>query len=360
MVKELGIRLELAKRELGKSVIRINPLISQEQEAKIEDALYFGVKNTNQIPCALFDKLRENKNYLWLTVDKMADKGRGVDTDLVNPITYRAMTGSTSGGAVNILKGINDFAIGTDGGGSILGPAMSCQLPAMIGSGLDVFVNQESLSTDSITFRGSVGIIAKRLNIAVKVFEEFLGKTLDCDTNFKEKLKIIVPQQGSVTTPDNVDMTEKLTPYIELLKGLNCEFIYVDFTGINNRQTAIDKIEESFNKYHGDIILTNEGPIDVHGYGETIPEAFGKAGGQLTENNGKFLLRAANMCKTTAVTIPTMDIASGLLVIGNYGLKNAMNVIKIARELEAAINLPEVWTRYYLTNQRFNKGFDCL
>jgi hypothetical protein len=61
----------------------------------------FGVKNTNGIPREVFERLRRNGNYLWLTVDKMADLGRSVDTDLVNPLTYRPMTGSTSGGAVN-------------------------------------------------------------------------------------------------------------------------------------------------------------------------------------------------------------------------------------------------------------------
>ena len=38
------------------------------------------------------------------------------------------MTGSSSGSCINILLGINDFALGTDGGGSVLGPAMSTGL----------------------------------------------------------------------------------------------------------------------------------------------------------------------------------------------------------------------------------------
>jgi len=359
-MKELDIRLELAKRELGRSVVRINPAAGQELEAKQEGTLYFGVKDTDQLPKQLFSKLRCNENYLWLTVDKMADKGRAVDTDLVNPLTYRSMTGSTSGGAINILKGINDFAVGTDGGGSVLGPAMSCQLPAMIGAGLDIFVEHESMSTDRRMFRGSIGIVAKELKVVTKVFEDILEQNLELDHDFEEKLKIVVPRQGTVNTPDNVDMTEKLLPYIEFLKGQRCEFVFADFSGISDRQTAIDVIQESFDRYQGDIILTCEGPVDVYGYGETMPEVFGRTGKQITDRNGKFLLRAANMCGTTAVTVPTNDIASGLLVIGNHGLKNAVNVIKIAKKLESMIKLPEVWIRYYLTNQRINKGFDCF
>ena len=54
-----------------------------------------------------------NKEDRIKTVDKMAHLGRSIDTDLINPLTYRCMTDSSSGTAINILKGINDFGIGT-------------------------------------------------------------------------------------------------------------------------------------------------------------------------------------------------------------------------------------------------------
>ena len=355
---DLDVRLELAQRELGKSIIKMNPFVQKDLENKDSDVLCFGIKNTIQIPYELFNKLKSNKKFLWLTVDKMADKGRSIDTDLINPLTYRAMTGSTSGGVINILKGINDFAIGTDGGGSILAPAMSCQLPSMIGSGLDIFVEKESLSTDSIKLRGSIGIIAKKLDMTIQVFEEIIGKSLKSNCKDEKELIIAVPEQGTVKTPDNKDMTEKLLPYIKILSEMGCKFVFIDFSKSHERQTALEKIEESFVKHHADIILTYEGPIDVYGYGETIPEQFGDVGKHITENNGKFLLRAANIYKTTAITIPVKDIASGLLVIADHGYENAMKAVKVARYLEASIRLPEVWVRYYLTNERFNKGFE--
>ena len=355
---DLDVRLELAQRELGKSIIKMNPFIQKDIREKDSDVLCFGIKNTIQVPYDIFEKLRWNKKFLWLTVDKMADKGRSMDTDLINPLTYRVMTGSTSGGAINILKGINDLAIGTDGGGSVLAPAMSCMLPSMIGSGLDLFVDKESLSTDSIKLRGSIGVIAKKLDMIIQVFEEMLGKSLRSKGIDEKELIIAVPKQGTVKTPDNKDMTEKLSPYIELLSEMNCKFIYIDFSNCHERQTALEKIKESFVKHHADIILTYEGPIDVYGYGETIPEQFGDIGKHITENNGKFLLRAANIYKTTAITIPSKDMASGLLVIADHGYENAMKAVKVAGYLEAAIKLPDVWTRYYLTNERFNKGFE--
>ena len=355
---DLDVRLELAQRELGKSIIKMNPFIQKDIREKDSDVLCFGIKNTIQVPYDIFEKLRWNRKFLWLTVDKMADKGRSMDTDLINPLTYRVMTGSTSGGAINILKGINDLAIGTDGGGSVLAPAMSCMLPSMIGSGLDLFVDKESLSTDSIKLRGSIGVIAKKLDMIIQVFEEMLGKSLRSKGIDEKELIIAVPKQGTVKTPDNKDMTEKLSPYIELLSEMNCKFIYIDFSNCHERQTALEKIKESFVKHHADIILTYEGPIDVYGYGETIPEQFGDIGKHITENNGKFLLRAANIYKTTALTIPSKDMASGLLVIADHGYENAMKAVKVAGYLEAAITLPQVWTRYYLTNERFNKGFE--
>lgn len=355
---ELTVRLELAQRELGKSVIKINPLVQTDIENKESDVLCFGIKNTIQIPYPLFEQLRWNKKFLWLTVDKMADKGRSMDTDLVNPLTYRVMTGSTSGGVINILKGINDFAIGTDGGGSVLAPALSCMLPSMIGSGLDLLVNQESLSTDSIKLRGSIGVIAKKLDMVIQVFEEMSGKSLRNMDIDKKELVIAVPRQGSVKTPDNKDMTEKLLPYINLLGEVNCKFIYIDFLNCNDRQTALEKIEECFMKHHADLILTYEGPIDVYGYGETIPEQFGEVGVHITRNSGKYLLRAANIYKTTTITVPTKEIASGLLVIADHGYENAGKAVEVASYLESVIHLPEVWIRYYLTNERFNKGFE--
>jgi len=125
----------IAKAHLGRSVVRLNKNYLNEASEKSEDFLTFGIKNTNGLPGEIIDRLRKHPDYLWLTVDKMADIGRSVDVDLINPITYRLMTGSTSGGCVNILKGINSLCIGTDGGGSVLAPALSTNLYSFMGKG---------------------------------------------------------------------------------------------------------------------------------------------------------------------------------------------------------------------------------
>ena len=71
------------------------------------------------------------------TLDRKALGGRAVDAALVNPLTLRAMTGSSSGTALNVLYHINDLGLGTDGGGSVLAPAASVNLYAFISPSLD-------------------------------------------------------------------------------------------------------------------------------------------------------------------------------------------------------------------------------
>ena len=108
MSLSLGDRLSVAKAALGRSVVSINPAAVEEASCKRDGYWTVGLKDTTAIPKWLIDALLSSDNHLVLTVDKMSDLGRSVDTELVNPLTYRCMTGSTSGGAINVLKGIND------------------------------------------------------------------------------------------------------------------------------------------------------------------------------------------------------------------------------------------------------------
>ena len=74
-----------------------------------EGALLLGVKNTRAISRAFVRRLEEN-GMLLHTLDRKALGGRAVDAALVNPLTLRAMTGSSSGTALNVLYHINDQA----------------------------------------------------------------------------------------------------------------------------------------------------------------------------------------------------------------------------------------------------------
>ena len=342
-------RLALARRELGKSVVAINPHIESVLEQGKPNMCY-GVKDTTQIPSYIFNRLNQYPELAWLTIDRAADNGRAIDPDLTNPLTYRRMTGSTSGGPINILKGINDFAIGTDGGGSVLAPAMSCQLPSIIGAGLGLYVNNEKKSTDGKIFTGSVGVIGKSITKISDIIEILIDEPLVPVEN--EKLNIVIPKKGSITCPDQKDMNEKVMGYLSNITNDHHEILEKEMNGIDDREKAINVIEEVFAEQKADVIITYEGPVDVYGYGETIPRQFGPVGEDLTNNHGKYLMRAANMCHTTAITMPTHDLASGLVIISKKGINNSKKAIKLALELEKVISLPEVWKRYFLDEQR--------
>ena len=74
----------------------------------------------------------EAEGFLTHTRDRMSLGGRAVDMQLVNPLTGRHMTGSSSGTALNVFYGINDLGVGTDGGGSVLAPAAALNLYGFI------------------------------------------------------------------------------------------------------------------------------------------------------------------------------------------------------------------------------------
>lgn len=353
-MSEINNKVNLAKRELGRSVININPNIYEEIKSKNDNVLYFGVKDSKQIPEAIIEKLRSDNRFIWLTIDKAANRGRAIDTDLINPVTYRVMTGSSSGGPINLLKGINDFAIGTDGGGSVLAPAMSCQLPSMIGAGLDLLVKNKKKSTDGFEFTGSIGVIGKRV--------QTLRTVMECITNSNfshenEKMKIIIPKENSVILPDGQDMHKKVIEYLSKIAGWNDMIEEMDMSGIEDRKKGINIIKQAFEEKNADLIITCEGPIDVFGYGETIPQLLGKVGKQLTKNHGKYLVKSANMCQATAITIPIEMIASGMVIIAKKGIRSASYALEIAEKLEASIQMPEIWKRYFVNEPSFT-GLD--
>ena len=115
----------LAMKDPYHSVERVYPQAIHALE-KHDDIHYIGMKNAVQIPLRLIQRLKAH-GYILHTVDRCSINGRAVDMQLRNPITGRRMTGSSSGTAINVFLGINDLGIGTDGGGSVLAPAMSVQ-----------------------------------------------------------------------------------------------------------------------------------------------------------------------------------------------------------------------------------------
>ena len=352
MQKKLKLKLEKARRE--SSVVAINENARGEAEGKNIDFLSFGVKDTERFPTDIFGRVRANKDCLWLTVDRMADRGRSIDTGLVNPLTYRPMTGSTSGGAVNILLGINDFALGTDGGGSVLAPALAGQLPSCILAGLGFFAEGEpSVSTDGLTLRPSIGIIARTFDVLKKALSVVLDKELPDAKPFP---RVAIPREGDLTLPDGKDMAAKLAPFVRET-GNRFRFEAIDLRGAEERQKGVDLCRGCFDRGF-DLILTHEGPVDVLGYGETIPAMFGGVGPELAKRGGKYLLKAANPCGATALTVPSDELASGFVILAPGGGEAAGGAFALAEALARLVALPEVFVRYFLTAERMSGGFE--
>ena len=341
----------LAEQNLYMSVVSINNNLEIEAKEKMDDVLTFGVKNTVDIPVSIVDKLRENSKYLLLSVDKMSHLGRSIDTDLINPLTYRCMTGSSSGTAINIIKGINDFGIGTDGGGSVLAPALSTNLYSFIGSGVNLVTGKGSLSTDSIAFTGGIGIISKNLPILKEVTEDILEEKIESKS---EVIRVLIPISNNLKLPDGVDMREEIDKVIKFLDNKKFKFLDYDFDNIYERSIGIREINNIFEGDLADIILTYEGPIDVYGYDETIQRSFkGRAEKEITSNGGKGLLKAINMCKCTGITVPGEKLASGFVICGKHGKEGMNKAFELAEEIDSVIEQNEIFQRYFIRREKF-------
>ncbi|MFU0789294.1 hypothetical protein JNUCC74_16160 [Cerasibacillus sp. JNUCC 74] len=120
-------------------------------------------------------------------------------------------------------------------------------------------------------------------------------------------------------------------------------------TGIEDRKIGMKLIQGILEKNKQELIITCEGPIDVFGYGETIARNFGKVGEKITENSGKYLVRSANIYQTTAITVPTNNLATGLLIIAKKGFENAKKHC-FCQKIRRSISLPAVWKRYFFTS----------
>ena len=127
--------VQRTKEFLGKSVKKQNPNIILDMFRENSNCKTFGVKDTSEISDKVIKKLLE-EGYSWNTVDSYTDRGRAVDLNLLNPITGKLMIGSSSGTAINVLYGLNTVGVGTDGGGSVLGPAIGLNLYSALLSGV--------------------------------------------------------------------------------------------------------------------------------------------------------------------------------------------------------------------------------
>lgn len=314
---------------------------------------FLGVKNTAQISAELVEKLTADKTFILHTIDKKARGGRAVDSDLINPLTLRVMTGSTSGGCINILNGINDLALGTDGGGSVLAPAAATSLYSLMAKGFGLQTEKEKVSTDNLTFKAGIGFIAPELEICFKA----LKKLIDFEplTAFKEKLNIALPEKNSQKLAQGEDMAA-VTAEIET-EIAEHNLSRINLKGSADRKRAIEIMEKTFAQ-GTEIIITAEGPVDFYGYGDSVHGSW-QIGAEKQKQSGKYLMRAANLVNATAITIPTDRLGVALVLIAKPGLKSGIKLLKLAETLNKSFKRPKLFERYFL-NQFEDKANNFL
>ncbi|MGL5041512.1 MAG: amidase family protein [Culicoidibacterales bacterium] len=297
-----------AQMQTNKSVIKINESAYDNfKKAHIagQKAYYIGAKDT-QVVKPLIEKLQQHHYYLH-TLDKASYNGRAIDIDLVNPLTARIMTGSSSGSAINVFYGINDVGVGTDGGGSVLAPAMSLNLFAFISPMLPV-QKVAKTSTDGQQFTPASGIITQDLNLLKKTVEIILDDKLE--TNFEPQI-------------------------------LEQHQLDVDIFG--PRSFLISWLEQKLEEF--DIIISHEGPIDVQQYGDTLQGCFSSKDTLAQKQSAKGLLRVVNMAKATAITVPRSRMAEGTLIICKTDKKAIAAAFKIAQT--RATPFPKIIVKYF-------------
>lgn len=257
------------------------------------------------------------------------------------------MTGSSSGSCINILLGINDFALGTDGGGSVLGPAMSTGLYSIMGKGLGIKGNRNKLSTDKIAFTPGIGVISYDYNLCMEVINSISPIEYINEDELKQyRIKGAIPK--------SIDQNSNFYDVINRLKNI-VEFVEIDFGDTSSRQKLISKCEKLF-KDDIDIIITEEGPIDLYGKGDSVLGTWGNIGKHIQNSSGKQLLKIANMINATGVTIPTEELGVGILILGKEGVERGNLCISLGNIVKDIFSTPDLFKDYFINGYRRKKG----
>lgn len=287
---------------------------------------FVGTKEVKTISETFMSRLNR-LGFIHHTVDKASLSGRAIDLDLINPLTGNYMTGSSSGTALNVFLGINDLGIGTDGGGSVLAPAMSLNLFGFIHPqlGKDDSVKEEvKKSTDGVVFSPSIGLIAKDLElIECVIASEFYLES---------------KQSISIAT-DIMDLAsdEKL-----IGKGYDISFVEMTDKYTNERAELIADLTKLFEQY--DVVISKEGPVDLKGFGDTIFGHFSEETKTYQQLANKGFIRVANMVNAVTLSVPTSQLGEGYVLMTKDETVMT-HLLDLAKEIE--VDQDELVERYF-------------
>ena len=283
-------------------------------------AFYTGYKQTASISDTLMERM-EAGGILTHTRDRVDLGGRAVDMQIVNPLTGRPMTGSSSGTALNVFYRINDLGVGTDGGGSVLAPAASLNLYGFISPLIEEkhMKRFRKKSTDGISFSPSAGLITRDMD----TLEKAAGTALGLDLNKRER------QQNR----EKKYLEYKLA---ETEKDLDI---------FGPREGLIEYVRDTVRE--GVILVSKEGPVDLMGLGDTIFGHFGQDTKKMQERSGKGLMRVANMCGVSALTVPDRGLGRCTVLLGGSRPEDIRALFDCARSCQTE---PDALTERYFGN----------
>lgn len=290
---------------------------------------YIGIKEAEGISPSFVASLAA-LGYYHHTIDKASHAGRGIDIDLKNPITGRYMTGSSSGTALNVFLGINDVGVGTDGGGSVLGPAISLNLYSVIHPELGKCgqeMAKEKYSTDGLRFTPSIGFMAREL----EPIEDLLGYLFTRVSEPQESFAICLDEKliDLKATLDKISNIISLNPFTDKYSG--------------ERQALINQLNQLLEK--NDVIISEEGPVDVAGIGDTIFGHFDKQTKAQQIAACKGFIRVVNMAKAIAITVPTGELGKGYVLICKNTETGLGQILAVAKLLQTTQD--ELITPYF-------------
>lgn len=295
-IKKRAKQSFIAIKNPYESVLNVFPQIFDNLSSS-KESYYVGIKDNNLLTRHSLQPLLASNQFLLHTIDKASPRGRAIDPFLQHPITTLPMTGSSSGTALNVFLGINNLGIGTDGGGSVLAPALSLNLYSIMSPLLSLLEEADmKVSTDNISFTPSAGLLSKELDIIYQAMIE-LNLIEDKKNNLDlSSLKILSVNDSFVNSPLDIQDSEQMT---------------IDIT--SPRSELIDWLKIQLDAF--DIIVSKEGPIDTQGLGDSIIGHFDEATKTYQQASNKGLLRVVNMVGATAITVPTSALATGYVLI---------------------------------------------
>lgn len=301
------------KKVYAQSILKLENAMNSSSQG-----YYIGVKDTDVISIDFKRTLEESGMFVH-TVDAMANGGRAIDIELLNPITGRHMTGSSSGTAINVFKGINDIGIGTDGGGSVLAPALALNLYAMISPSIDQHALRKysKTSTDGITFSPSIG---------------FMAKTIDF---LSVPVQAVIPEvkRGMYSLRFAISDSVYHQPLIERFKELDISVTFdtsFSYEGIN-RQVLMEELRNI--DFDTEILISCEGPVDIDAYGDSVMGHYDSFQLETQSHGHKYYLKVVNMLGLSAVIVPTSQCSTGYLIVCKSTPEAIWQALDIARQI---------------------------